>query len=617
TGDTAPTAPAGGARSTGRSRHAVLGGRQLPAPPRPPSGRPRPRLVPVTPATVPLPAPPGGRSGPPSGRSTVSGTSSATAGSAAVRELSLAAAPSSARTFGPANSTTKTLVLYDTGGEYGWLGELYALAGGTLASHFGSVTAEPVTSYVAGQIADHTATVYLGSSYNEALPAALIKDVTTTAKPVVWAGFNVWQLAGAPGSATATAFRAKYGWDPSTSYLTGDVISTITYKNRSLTRAGASAGSLLAPYVTSPAKVTVLANAVCASTCDPLAQTTGTTFPWAIRSSNLAYVGEIPFSYLSERDRYLAFADLLFPALRPGAGTTRKAAVRLEDVTPVSDPAVLRQFADYLSAQKVPFTVAVVPEYRDPTGVYNGGTARTVTLAQAPAVVAALTYLTTKGGTIIQHGYTHQYSTIKNPYNGVTGDDFEFYRSRCSATQNPPYQFGDCQQNSWVILEGSLPGDTQAKAKTTVATGRSRFTQAGLAAPTVFETPHYTSSAADYRGMKEVYGTRYERDLFFGGLLNPSGNATRVFGQFFPYAVTDVYGSKVLPENLGNYEPEMSNNHPPRLAADLVNNAAANLVVTEATASLFYHPAYPLSELQKVVTGIKGLGFTFVAATSL
>ena len=26
-----------------------------------------------------------------------------------------------------------------------------------------------------------------------------------------------------------------------------------------------------------------------------------------------------------------------------------------------------------------------------------------------------------KGGTIIEHGYTHQYSNVANPYDGVTG----------------------------------------------------------------------------------------------------------------------------------------------------------------------------------------------------
>jgi len=34
-------------------------------------------------------------------------------------------------------------------------------------------------------------------------------------------------------------------------------------------------------------------------------------------------------------------------------------------------------------------------------------------------------------------------------------------------------------------------------------------------------------------------------------------------------------------------------------------------------ASFFFHPAYPLSQLQQIVTGIKGLGYTFVAPASL
>ena len=31
--------------------------------------------------------------------------------------------------------------------------------------------------------------------------------------------------------------------------------------------------------------------------------------PWAIRSGNLTYLGEIPFSYVGHGDRYLAAAD--------------------------------------------------------------------------------------------------------------------------------------------------------------------------------------------------------------------------------------------------------------------------------------------------------------------
>jgi uncharacterized protein YdaL len=370
--------------------------------------------------------------------------------------------------------------------------------------------------------------------------------------------------------------------------------------------------------------VSVLAAATCSDTtgapvaCAPIAQTTGSTVPWAIRSANLTYLGEIPFPFMSESDRMLIFADLLFPALAPTAVASKRAAVRLEDVNPTSSPTALRQMADYLSGQGVPFSVGVIPQYRDPTGVFSGGVARNITLAQAPAVVSALRYLQSKGGTLIQHGTTHQFDGLANPYNQVSGDDFEFYKAQCSATQNPPYQFHTgCLDTDWVILQGALPGDSTAATATRVRSGRSLFTSAGLGTPTVFETPHYSATAASYAGMQQVYGTRYERELFFGGLLTGVSNPAHVFGQFFPYAVRDVYGSTVLPENLGNYEPELFNNNPPRLPADIVANARANLVVTQGVASFFFHPDYPLTALQQIVTGIKGLGYTFVPATTL
>lgn len=611
---TAQPAPAAGG---GHGKHGGRHDKRQPvliSPPTPPSGRPR---IPARPAPKPR-------------TRTLTRTASTTvaAGATTVAPMAVSALavtpPATARSFGPTGGTTSTLVLYDTTSAYGWLGELYALAAGNLATHFGRVTAEPVTSYVAGQINDHTAVVYLGSTYNEPIPAAFLNDVVASTKPVLWSGFNVWQLSGAAGSATQTAFTTKYGWDPTTSYLdTTDTMASVTYKSRALTRSTLNTGGLLGPHITNAAAVSVLGQANCTTAagaptaCAAIAQSTGTSVPWAIRSANLTYVGEIPFSYMSESDRYLAYADLLFPALKPGATASKRAAVRLEDVNPTSDPVVLRAFADSLSSQGVPFQVGVIPRYTDPRGVFTGGTASTISLANRPLVVSALKYMQSKGGVLIQHGFTHQYSNVTNPYNAVSGDDFEFYRARCSSTPNPPYQFVTCVDTSWVRLTGALPGDSQSWAAGRVTSGRQLMTNAGLGTPTIFETPHYSATAADYRGMRQVYATRYERELLFGGSIWSGGSSANVFGQFFPYSVNDIYGGTVLPENLGNFESEAYNNNPPRTAAQVVANAAANQVVTESVASFFFHPDYPLAELNAIVGGIKQLGYTFVPAAQL
>ena len=94
-------------------------------------------------------------------------------------------------------------------------------------------------------------------------------------------------------------------------------------------------------------------------------------------------------------------------------------------------------------------------------------------------------------------------------------------------------------------------------------------------------------------------------------------NYDHAFGQFFPYSVNDVNGERVIPENLGNYEPVVSNNNPPRLPADIIANAKSNLAVTQGVASFFFHPDYPLAQLRATVTGIKGLGYTFVPASGI
>lgn len=599
------TGPAAAAGATGPSSVNLDRTGTLPAPPTPPAGHPR------------QPAHQHKLLSPAAARSQALTLQATTT-------LQPAALPTTAKTWGPAGSAT-TLVLYDTTDTYGWLGELYGIAAGNLAGHFGTVTAEPVLSYTPGQMASFTSVVYLGSTYNEPVPAAFLNDVLAGTKPVLWAGDNVWQLSGAYGSDADNAFIAKYGWDPSSSWFdTGDTITRIDYKGQVLSRDGADQGGILAPHIADASKVSVLASGECvdstgaSAACASIAQTNGaTSVPWAIRSANLTYVGEIPFAYITETDRYLAYADLLFAADAPAAPAKHQGLVRLEDVNPTSDPASIRAIADYLYAQHVPFSLAVIPEYTDPKGAYTNGKPQTITLAQAPSLVSALRYAQSRGGTVIEHGYTHQYSNIANPYNGVTADDFEFFRSQCSVTRTAPYQFeAPCQNTDWVILQGPVQNDSQSWAQGRVSAGRNLMRLAGFT-PSIWETPHYSASAADYAGIGSLYSTRYERELFFGGQLSGNVDTSRVFGQFYPYLVHDVYGSTVVPEDLGNYEPEMDNNHPPRLAADVIANAKANLVVTQGVASFFFHPYYPIDQLKTIVSGIQGLGYTFVSPAAV
>jgi uncharacterized protein YdaL len=595
--------PAVTSASASRVAAGGYGGPVLPAPPKPPTGLPKQRTGYRPPTVRPK------RHG-----TTATETADLTAARPAVTP------PPQAKTWGASGSAT-TLVLYDTTNTWGWLGELYAIGAGNLATHFGTVTAEPVVDYVSGQVNSYTATIYIGSTYNEPIPQTFLNDVLSTTKPVMWIGDNIWQLTGASGSAADTAFEAAYGWDPATSYFdTADTIASVSYKSQTFTRNTLNTGGILAPHVTTAADVTTLASANCSTTCNEIAQTTGSSFPWAIHSSNLMYIGEVPLSYISLTDRYVALADLLFDDLNPTATASHEALVRIEDVGPASNAADLTSFASYLKSQGVPFSIALIPDYVDPTGYYNNGVPVSETLAQVPAMVSALKTADSDGATLVQHGYTHQYSNIPNPFTGVSGDDFEFYRAQCSTTSTPPYNFeAPCANTDSVIEEGPLPSDSQSWAAGRVTTGRALYKAAGLPTPTIWTTPQYAASAADYAGIDQTYSTRYEQELFFGGeLTGGTLNYSHVFGQFFPYEVHDLYGTTIVPENLGDYEPTALFGNPARSAQDIINEAQQNLAVTQGVASFFIHSDDdPLSVLEQVVTGIKALGYTFVSPATL
>lgn len=493
---------------------------------------------------------------------------------------------------------TGTLVVYDTTGPWGYLGEQYGILTGNLVSRFGTWKAIPASSYTSGQMASYANVVYVGSTYDEPLPNAFLDDVLAGTTPVIWMYDNLWRLT-ARSAALGTYFSNAYGWD----WVGFDTstVGQVNYKGTAFTRYSANMSGIMNTVTFDASKVTVPATAV---------RSDGTTFPWAIStpSKKFTYIGEIPHAYMSETDRYVAFAGMLEDILSPGLAARHRALVRIEDVGPDADPAELRAVADYLSSVGVPFSVTVYSFYRDPLGVDNGGVPQEMHLNATPQVVSALKYMQTKGGTLLMHGWSHQLNSLRNPYDAVSGNDFEFWMAHIDANNN-------------VIYDGPVANDSVSSALTRMQSHTADFAAVGLAKPSTIVLPHYAGSAADYEAARQTYAQHYGRMLYFSGLLKggyAAADYTKpLVGQFFPYTgITDVYGLKQIPENLGNEEPVAFNNHPPRLPADIVASAKLNLALTDSIASFFWHPYLPLGDLQTIVSGIKSLGYTFVASSS-
>lgn len=92
----------------------------------------------------------------------------------------------------------------------------------------------------------------------------------------------------------------------------------------------------------------------------------------------------------------------------------KQALIRLEDIStggPYYDPEALvklRTIADYLYEENVPFHVAWVPRYIDPTNSIDRSIADQYSMLNADFVFT-LDYFTYRRGIIGLHGYTHQY----------------------------------------------------------------------------------------------------------------------------------------------------------------------------------------------------------------
>ena len=487
-------------------------------------------------------------------------------------------------------TTPRTLILYDTTNAWGHLGEQYATMITNLVGHFGSSTAKPVVDYVDDEMNGYSAVIYMGSTWDEPIPTPFLDDVIAGETPVIWLNRNVWQLAERVG------FTDKYGWH--WARFDEDDVRKVEYKGQILTRDPTNPRGIMDYTVLDQSKISVIAEAV---------RPDGTKFPWALRSRNLTYVGENPLSYVNESDRYLVFADMLFDLLAPATPERHRALVRLEDVGCNTSPTDLRTMADYLYSQKVPFSFGVYPVYKDPLGALNEGLPETIKLSDRACrpVVSAIKHMLSRGGTMILHGYTHQYLAKANPYNGRSGDDFEFFTAHID-------------ELDYVRYDGPVPEDSYNWALGRMNSAIAEFKRAKLPVPTIWEFPHYAASAPDYRAMASLFSTAYERRLYFNGVLTGrTVDHQKMFGQFFPYVVRDVYGTKVLPENIGNIETESFNHHPVTLADELIARARRNLVVRDGFASFFYHPHLGIDQLRQTVQGIKALGYQFVSPTSL
>lgn len=420
-----------------------------------------------------------------------------------------------------------------------------------------------VDTYQKGDVDNYRMTFYIGNSWDRTLPTVFLDDVMVTNSRVVWINWNLWKL----GWDRKEAFEARFGIRFNVVAPTND-FTKVTYKNKTLFR---SQDNYSRVAILDGAKAKAMAYITGG----------GRKYPYIVQSANFYFVADNPLIQTAENSPYLAFADALHEMVGIDHATSHRALVRIEDIDYLEDPARIRAIANYLSSQNVPFALGVTPRFADPFGAW--GPPQTLDISDNPELVSALNYAVSKGGTIVMHGFTHQYDGFANPYNGVTGLDSEFYIQQIDS-------FGNIYNIS------PVPEDSTEWVQGRIDSGLDIFAKAGLPRPLIWETPHYLASDLDHQVFSSNFSISYDRFA----------------NTYFPFVINrSIYGSKVIPENLGYLSPGLTT------PSMLISRADKNLVIRDGFASFFYHSEVDISYLKTTVRGLKNKGYTFVDVKSL
>ena len=444
-------------------------------------------------------------------------------------------------------SEPRALILYD-GPSTGYSeGLISARSIANLLGHFSaSYDIQPVGDYQSGQVENYAWIFFAGNVEKTRLPKPFLDDLAATTKTVCWLNRHVNQLTANSQFSQKAGFRFI-------DFLDNEEFDGVLYKGITLRKTDSDLNLI---RIENQALCRIWAQV---RNRDGLR-------PYIVQSANFWYVADSPFSFVEEGDRYLAFCDLLHEILGVSHPVERKALVRIEDVSIDDDPTELRRVADYLSAQRVPFQIALIPIFKDPSKGIE------LYLSDRPQFVEAIKYMTAHGGSVVLHGVTHQ-------FRGTSADDFEFWDD----LQDKPLSF---ETEDWVRKRIEL--------------GMNECFNNGIY-PVAWESPHYGSSFLAQRVFKEFFSHVNERRM----VLEKLGTQ-----QYFPYLLTDIHGQKVIPENLGYVSIEAPN--PQRLVED----AQKMLAVRDGMPSFFFHSFVSLQHLKTIVEGVKRQGYQFVSLKS-
>jgi len=439
-------------------------------------------------------------------------------------------------------SPTRVLMIYGEGAQAALTAQWVVPALTNLLGHFEVITTVlPAGAYRAGQIEGHDVAIYLGLPGAGALSDALVSDLCNSSHAVCWLGGGLDQAA-RRFSPDRYGFRVDGTSGP-------DTYPRVTYRSQILKRPRMPLTRLAVTHRPS---------------CQVLASVDqgGPPLAYAVRSGRFWYFADVPLMELSETGSYLVLSDQLHEVLGQQHSARRTAMICIANVTAETPAGTVRALAGYLSGEKLPYAIAVVPIFRDPRAEIE------VRLSSRRALVGAVRGAQRAGAAIIAEGLTHQLMK-------ATGEDGEFWDM---ARNRPPV--------------GHTPAHTDERMREAIA----ELGRCGLY-PVAWSTPEGRASSADYAEIARRFSTTWERRLT--SVLAPAP-------QPLPFLVSrDSFGERVVPDNLsplrrGGQEVET-----------ILEQVRCHTVVSDPWVTVSVSPSAPLEAVRVLIAGLREMDYEF------
>lgn len=419
-----------------------------------------------------------------------------------------------------------------------------------LLGHFSlSITVQGVADYRSGELQNFDVIFFIGFGRHYDPPDKFLKDVYHSDKTICWLNTGIQYFD------KTFDLGKRYGFK-FVSFDTATNFNVVKVKDWRFPKGDVNTNIIT---VTNGALCQVIATTVNARKQE---------VPYLVRSGNFWYFSDSPLSMVTENDRYIFFADILHEIVGEQHAESHTALIRIEDVDPFEDPARLRDIADLLFEEGIPFSVSLIPFFVDPANNIR------VSLSDKPDFVDAIHYMVERGATIVLHGGTHQYK-------GQTATDFEFW----DGTTNRP-----------------IRNDSKEYVEKKLQMGIEECMRNGIY-PLIWETPHYTASSLDYSVISKFFSSCMEQRLAIDNFD---------YSQSFPFIIYhDLYGQRIYPENLGYVPLDEDKSKELESVDHLLQAAQQNLYLRDGYASAFFHSFVGLEALRKLVDGIRSLGYTY------